>query len=104
MSTSSPGIKDPDPPPAVVRHHDPPGLATQRQPRGVDQGAPASEGVHTYRRSTSGLLPVTQTVGGKARAGTQCSIPGTLQFPIRSAGAWDWPGVKRGLSAQGLKI
>uniref|UniRef100_A0A8C4LUA6 Uncharacterized protein n=1 Tax=Equus asinus TaxID=9793 RepID=A0A8C4LUA6_EQUAS len=54
MSTSSPGVKDLDSPPAVVYHHDAPRLGTQRQPGRVDQGPPAAEG---SCMETSGLLP-----------------------------------------------
>uniref|UniRef100_A0A452RG99 Uncharacterized protein n=1 Tax=Ursus americanus TaxID=9643 RepID=A0A452RG99_URSAM len=62
MSTSSPRVKDPDPPPTVVHHHDPPRLGTQRQPRGVDQGPPASES------AVAGEGP--GAVSGKARVRT----------------------------------
>uniref|UniRef100_A0A8C9AQT9 Uncharacterized protein n=1 Tax=Prolemur simus TaxID=1328070 RepID=A0A8C9AQT9_PROSS len=57
MRTSSPGVKDLDPPLAVVHHHDPPCLGTQRQPGGVDQGPPAAEGVETHLLKTSGVAP-----------------------------------------------
>lgn len=70
MSASSPGIKDLDPPLAVMYHHYPSRLGTQRQPSGVNQGSPASEGV------VAGEGPGAAgggTVGcrGRAKCGTQ---------------------------------
>uniref|UniRef100_A0A8C7EV79 Uncharacterized protein n=1 Tax=Neovison vison TaxID=452646 RepID=A0A8C7EV79_NEOVI len=87
-ATPAPGVKDLDPPPAVVHHHDPPRLGTQRQARGVDQGPPASESRSCWR-SSRGLFPITQAARGRAGARTRCSGGGTLpSFPARGAGCW----------------
>uniref|UniRef100_A0A8C9QRU4 Uncharacterized protein n=1 Tax=Spermophilus dauricus TaxID=99837 RepID=A0A8C9QRU4_SPEDA len=45
MHTSSPRVKDLDPPLAVMHHHDPSRLGTKCQTRGVDQGPPPAKGV-----------------------------------------------------------
>uniref|UniRef100_A0A5F9CYA1 Uncharacterized protein n=1 Tax=Oryctolagus cuniculus TaxID=9986 RepID=A0A5F9CYA1_RABIT len=55
MRAPSRGVKDLDPPLAVVHYHDPPRLGAQRQPGGVDQRPPAPEGL----LAENGCLPPT---------------------------------------------
>uniref|UniRef100_A0A8C3WQY5 Uncharacterized protein n=1 Tax=Catagonus wagneri TaxID=51154 RepID=A0A8C3WQY5_9CETA len=91
MGTSSRGVKDLDPPLAVVHHHHPACLGTQRQPRGVDQSPPSAKGVGTHLWKTSRLLFIIQ----------QSTLISHCSFPLAALGAvcWGCPGLKPGLRA-----
>uniref|UniRef100_A0A4X1VNV1 Uncharacterized protein n=1 Tax=Sus scrofa TaxID=9823 RepID=A0A4X1VNV1_PIG len=117
MDTSSRGVKDLDPPLAVVHHHDPSCLGTQRQPCGVDQGPPAAEGVGTHLLRTSGLLFIIQIFLVKTRfypsfpaavSHWRCCVLGLPRQETWSQGSrclpdWEYTDAQGNLKPKGMR-